>query len=224
MNTQDTEEVIDYAFNTWALLYADMRDNILKSFLKFILDEVGDEYFLSPASRGAHHAYEGGLAFHSMTAAELGGTIADHYNEIGIKVNRDLVVAGIILHDIGKIKCYKPFKGKRTVKYHGKEVEMEDGYEYTSVSSLHHHIPIGFAMVQQLAEIFNDSRDKEEHKIGEKKLNKLLHIILSHHGRRSWSSPVIPQFVEAYIVHAVEMMDAYVEKYDRGDKVSSIYD
>jgi 23S rRNA maturation-related 3'-5' exoribonuclease YhaM len=83
---------------------------------------------------------------------------------------------------------------------------------------------MGYLNIAKLAEKFNDSREREEHKLTQKKIDKLLHIILSHHGRRMWSSPVLPQFMEAYIVHSVEMMDGYVEKFNDGKVPATIYD
>ena len=97
-------------------------------------------------------------------------------------------------------------------------------YHHVPRSSLFHHIPMGYLDIARLAEKFNDSREREEHKLTQKKIDKLLHIILSHHGRRMWSSPVLPQFMEAYIVHSIEMMDGYVEKFSKGEVPSTIYD
>lgn len=210
-NSQDTEDLV-------AKLLSEMRDNILCSFLQFVFCEVGNEYFKSPGARGQHHAYEGGLAFHSASAAQLGSNIADHYNSIGIKVNRDLVVAGILIHDIGKIYCYEKTDSSR------EKETISGGYTHTQDGLMLHHIPMGYGLVLSLAEKFNGSRKKDDHRIDAKKIRKLLHIILSHHGRRMWSSPVIPKFTEAYIVHAVEMMDGYIEKFSQGKPIDTIYD
>ena len=218
-------------------LIGEMRDNILQSFLKFILHEVGDRYFESPASRRHHHAFIGGLAYHSAYAAELGLKIANHYNDMGIKVNRDLVVAGILLHDIGKIDCYEwnpdyvhpaerpePIKGPGSMSVIPAVEPKKGRYEHTVDGTMIHHIPIGFELITRLADDFNESRERPEHRIDKKKLRKIQHIILSHHGRRAWSSPVIPQFLEAFIVHSVEMLDGYVDKFNDGKTPDTIYD
>ena len=216
MNKSETAKTIV------SVLLSEMRDNILREFLKFVFEEVGDKYFESPASKARHHGYPGGLSYHSSTAAQVGAKVADHYNSMGIKVNRDLVVAGLLLHDIGKIECYE-WKKEHNI---GTiiSISVPAGYQLTHKGKMIHHIPLGFGIVQELARDYNNQVRKDEHMVGDKKLMKLLHIILSHHGRRSWSSPVIPQFTEAYIVHVVEMMDAYVEKYDQGKPIDNLYD
>jgi len=208
-------------------LVGEMRDHNIARFLDFSLRNNlnrWEKFITAPGARSenpGHHAFKGGLAYHSLTAAQLGSTIVDHYRRLGMNVKRDIVVAGIILHDVGKAWCYE-WKGQH-LEYNGDESHLvEPGYIHTKVSKLHHHIPVGFAKFMQWADEFN--RANGPHNLTEKKINHIGHIILSHHGRRSWSSPVIPNTIEAYIVHAVEMMDAYVDKYNKGCDVRDIYD
>lgn len=209
-----------------------MRDFPLSSFMRFVFSPQGllDKFLESPASRRNHHAFEGGLAFHSIQAARLGLSIAEHYNSIGIKVNEDLIVAGVLIHDIGKIHCYTddenfcPSGNRDNDKGWICGCEPKQKYHHMPRASLFHHIPLGYLDIAKLADKFNDSREREEHKLTQKKVDKLLHIILSHHGRRMWSSPVLPQFMEAYIIHAIEMMDGRVEQFDNGHIPATIYD
>jgi 3'-5' exoribonuclease len=209
-------------------LVNEMRDHNISRFLNFTLrddDDRWERFVTAPGARSenpGHHAFKGGLAYHTLTAAKLAGKIVDHYRGLGMSVKRDTVVAGVILHDIGKAWSYEWKDGPRKEFYHGKETEVEAGYTHTQVSKLHHHIPIGFAKFMQWAEDFNNAG--LAHNLTEKKINHLGHIILAHHGRRSWSSPVIPKTIEAYIVHVVEMMDAYVDKYNKGTEVRNLYD
>jgi len=201
-----------------------IRDHNIAEFLYFFIienQEMRTKFFGSPGARGenpGHHSFKGGLAYHTLHATKLAQSVADHYNAIGIPVNKDIVTAGVILHDIGKVDCYhwqdnpKPKDGK----------EVEPGYTHTSTGKMFHHIPHGFQMFMMAAHDFNALSEK--HSLTEKKIQKLGHIILSHHGRRSWSSPVVPNFVEAYIVHIVEMMDSYVDKYNKGHDVRDLYD
>lgn len=210
----------DKAFN----LLVEMEDWQLSGFVGFVLREVKEEFFMAPGSRAHHHDFEGGLGYHSACAAELGKKIANHYNEIGIEVDTDLVVAGILLHDIGKIKCYKWDEEKKGKDRQGNTTR--GAYVHTEVGTMLHHIPIGFELIARLGREYNEMmcECEEDPHIQPKRLDQLLHIILSHHGRRCWSSPVIPQFMEAYIVHAVEMMDGYIDKFNNGGSVSTIYD
>lgn len=208
-----------------------IRDHNISKFLRyFILSNVNThhKFFTAPGARGenpGHHSFKGGLAYHTLHAAKLAASIADHYNGLGIQVNKDIVIAGTILHDIGKIDCYEwqsePHDGENPE-------EFEPHYVHTKVSKMFHHIPHGFQMFMSAANEFNRMNamypDQFKHSLTEKKIQKLGHIILSHHGRKSWSSPVIPNFMEAYIVHAVEMMDSYVDKFNKGYDVRNIYD
>lgn len=214
--------------NLFVYLLDEIRDHNIAKFLQFfILDDphMRAKFFSAPGARSenpGHHAFVGGLAYHTLTAAKLAGQIADHYKKLGMNVNRDIVVAGVILHDIGKAECYE-WKQARTDE-NGEEVPAK--YEHTLKSKMFHHIPHGFQLFMKAADNFNllYKAGEIKHNLTEKKVEKLGHIILSHHGRRSWSSPVIPNFIEAYIVHAVEMMDAYVDKYNKGIDVRDIYD
>jgi len=213
-----------------SLLFDNMRDNPLREFMRFVFSRnpgLLREFLVAPSSRRLHHAYAGGLAFHSITVAKLGLQTARHYNKLGIAVNEELVVAGALIHDIGKIHCYTrdcPNKGDKKAAYGQCFCDPKSEYHHVPRASLYHHIPFGILDVSKLADKFNETREKPDHTLTQKKIDKLLHIILSHHGRKAWSSPVLPQFVEAYIIHSLEMMDAYVEKFDSGHVPSTIYD
>lgn len=218
-----TEEIL--RSDTWQKfkeLVEDLEDVRLSSFLENWLhpskmDAIA--YFSSPGSRPTsehgHHKFKGGLAAHSVAAAELGKKICAHYRTMGHKVNTDLVVVGILLHDIGKAFCYKLIRKP--------ENNMMADWEYTEESKLLHHIPIGYAKFSEAVREFN------EHalhlRVPYELCLKIAHIILSHHGRLHWSSPVIPQFAEAYIVHSVEMLDGFLDgKYFCGKVPKSLYD
>jgi 3'-5' exoribonuclease len=211
----------------FASLVDGIRDHNIAEFLRFFINgPLKEKFFTSPAARGenpGHHAFKGGLAYHTLHAANLAGKICDHYNRLGIKVNRDIVVAGVILHDIGKVDCYR-WEKSRTVN----GVVHKSGYAHTSVGKMIHHIPHGYNMFMTRAYDFcwrhQNDPDRFKHTLTEKKIQHLGHIILSHHGRRSWSSPVVPNTIEAYIVHLVEMGDAMVDKYNKGIDVREIYD
>lgn len=164
-----------------------------------------------------HHSYPGGLAYHVVHAARLGGSICEHYQSLGLKIDKDLVIAGILLHDIGKIMAYE-------VKGHDENGIYQ--INKTQHERLYHHIPTGILLIYELINKFNNTIGVtvNGYYLTNEYRDKLLHIILSHHGRKSWSSPVIPQFLEAYIVHIVEFMDGMIEKYSDGKVPTDIYD
>jgi 3'-5' exoribonuclease len=133
-------------------------------------------------------------------------------------VDKDLVIAGILIHDIGKIYAYQVIgKDEQTGVWN---------IDKTAHERLYHHIPTGVMIISKLIDQFNKLADTQafgdyvDQELGD----KLNHIILSHHGRKAWSSPVIPQFLEAYIVHIVEFMDGMIEKYADGKTPKDIYD
>ena len=200
----------------------DLMDNkTLSSFLRKWLSPhstVGRMYFTCPGSRPGtghgHHAYEGGLAKHSVCAARLAKTICLHYESLGHKIDVDLVVAGVLIHDIGKAWSYEPINEEQTE------------WKHTTESKHLHHIPIGHKELCRAV----DSHNRDSYGIGhippisDALLLQLEHIILSHHGKISWSSPVTPRTPEAFVVHIIEMLDGFLEgKYFPGLPPRKLY-
>lgn len=150
--------------------------------LRTLLTQFADDPRLAtaPAAKGMHHAVFGGLAEHIATLLLLTDRVTECYPEL----DRDLVVAGIILHDIGKLE----------------ELEITVKVDYTTRGRLLGHIFEGCRMFLEKAAAIPDFPD-------DVKL-KLLHIILSHHGSLEFGSPVLPQTLEAIVVHKIDELDA----------------
>jgi 3'-5' exoribonuclease len=114
---------------------------------------------------------------------ELGDRVCDHYPSL----RRDLVLAGLLLHDIGKIE----------------ELSFRRGFRYTTRGQLLGHITIGLEMVNEKMRAIPDFpagvRDQLEH------------IILAHHGELEFGSPKEPAFPEALVVHALDNLDSKLE-------------
>lgn len=156
---------------------------LLKSF--FVDDNVFfEEFCKAPAGMRVHHAYLGGLLEHSVTVAEICREIVRFYN-----VNRDLLIAGALLHDVGKVREY-------TI--------TSSGIEVTTEGELKGHIAIGAEMVRERGKSLN---------LPEKKIVELEHIVLSHHGELEWGSPVVPKTLEALIVHYIESLDSKLARF-----------
>jgi 3'-5' exoribonuclease len=135
----------------------------------------------APAAKGIHHAYIGGLLEHSLSVAKVADFLAKHYEGI----DRSLLIAGALLHDIGKLE----------------ELKMEGGLvEYTVRGRLKGHLVIGSEMVAQAAENIRD--------FPEELLEQLQHLILSHHGRQEFGSPAVPMTVEAFMLSFLDDLDA----------------
>ena len=139
------------------------------------------EFFTYPAAKTNHHAFESGLAYHTATTVRLADSIGDIYLEL----NKSLMFAGIMLHDLAKVI----------------ELSGPDNTEYTIRGNLIGHISlIDEELTKILAEL-NIDDTKEE-------VTVLRHVILSHHGQLEYGSPVRPRIMEAEIIHMIDNIDA----------------
>jgi 3'-5' exoribonuclease len=139
----------------------------------------------APAAKGFHHVYIGGLLEHTLSVVRLLDKAAGHYTGI----NRDLLIAGGILHDIGKIY----------------EFSYERIVEYSNPGRLIGHIVMGVEMV--------DAKIATIHDFPEQMAMELRHLILSHHGVLEYGSPKRPKTMEALIVHYMDDLDAKVNAF-----------
>lgn len=150
----------------------------------------------APAARLMHHAYIGGLLEHTLNMAALGDMIAAHYPY----VNRDLLMAGILLHDMGK--CL--------------EYTTEASFSFTDDGRLVGHIARAAIMVEKAA---------AQIEISTEQLRQLVHLIVAHHGKLEWGSPVQPKTLEAIILHQIDLLDSRVQGFfdhlqnDAGDEL-----
>lgn len=166
------------------------KNHELRTLLNKIVWQDNVDAFVSfPAAQKMHHAVRGGLVWHTTSMVMLASHICDTYDRLydGIyAIDRELVIAGIILHDICKIREYNvnPL-GVCT--------------DYTVEGQLIGHI--------QMAAIYVNDVCKELG-VSDKTRLTLSHIILSHHGQAEYGSPKPPMFPEALIVSEVDMLDA----------------
>lgn len=143
--------------------------------------EMLEKFFFYPASIGVHHIYVGGLLEHSLSMARM----ARHVVTV-VGGDPDIVLAGCLLHDIGKIE----------------EIDVRKGFKYTDRGRLLGHITLG---VMILEELLREVKDFPTHLA-----DALSHIIVSHHGVEEWGSPKKPMFIEALVVHYLDNLDAKV--------------
>jgi len=161
-----------------------VKDRHLKKLLTSFFDdrEFVDQFIMAPAAVQVHHAYLGGLLEHTVMMARLADKMPAVYSE----VNRDLLMTGIILHDVGKTGEYV----------------YESVLDHTYDGRLVGHIVIGYGMVRD--------RIKRIPGFPDELSRMVLHIVLSHHGQMEFGSPKTPKFVEALIVHFLDNLDARV--------------
>ena len=151
-----------------------------------------DKFLTNPAGMRLHHAYLGGLLQHSVDVTSLAIAMAEQIDG----VDKDLVVAGALLHDIGKLR----------------EISQEVGFPYTNEGRLLGHIAMSALMVQEAA---------AKLRMPGSVLEKLLHILLSHHGENEKGSPVACSTKEAFIVHYADEINAIMNQFDTYEGKSS---
>lgn len=142
----------------------------------------------TPAALKNHHAYAGGLLEHMLSMAQIGLMLCDHYEaQYPGVLSKSLVIAGCVLHDIGKCVEQDPLAG------------------YTDQGKLVGHIALG---VQMLIWAAVDLYGDDQSVLMDERLIRLKHMILSHHGTQEWGSPVEPRTPEAHILHQIDMLDS----------------
>jgi 3'-5' exoribonuclease len=157
-----------------------VEDRHLRVFLMCLLTDHETALRDWPAAQSIHHAYRGGLLEHILSMATAGKALAVHYG-----ARADLLVAGAIIHDIGKLQ----------------ELAYDNGaISYTRDGNLVGHIALGLVMVRETARGVGG--------FPEDLRAELEHLVVSHHGARDKGSPVEPKSVEAFILSAVDELDA----------------
>lgn len=148
-----------------------------------ILKSHHEDFYTFPAAKRNHHAVAGGLSYHTVTMV----SIAEKLLEIYPQINASLLIGGIILHDIGK-----------TIELSG-----PISTEYTLKGKLMGHIVIMDEMIDRACQEIGIDPEIEP-------ILLLKHIVLAHHGKLEFGSPVMPQLLEAELIHYIDDMDAKV--------------
>ena len=158
----------------------------VRQLLSAILDRHGERLRIWPAALMVHHAYRGGLLEHVLKLVEAGDAMAAAYG-----ADADLLLAGAVLHDIGKIE----------------ELRYDEATSYSTRGNLIGHITIGVMMVRDAARAIEG--------FPEDILTRIEHLILSHHGARELGSPVEPMTEEAFILSSIDDLDATLHQFRR---------
>ncbi len=173
-----------------------IKNKIIKDIAKKLIDLYHDDYFLYPAATKMHHAYIGGLAYHSVSMLKLADGVIAAYPYL----NKDYIYAGIMLHDIGKIK----------------ELSGIITPEYSAEGQLIGHLVLGAMEIRSMAEKLG-YQDTEEALV-------LEHMLISHHGMPQFGSAKKPLTAEALVLWYVDSIDSKLrvletelEKIESGD-------
>jgi len=161
-----------------------------------IMGYLGDEGFMqgftgAPAAKGMHHAFAGGLLQHTLKVTRLCDNIYKEYietdPEISGMMSRDLLIAGAILHDTGKVQ----------------ELTSGPGFDYTFKGRLLGHVSLGLMeLKERLDKIDGFPEDAAD---------LLMHMLISHHGEYEYGSPKRPKCMEAFILHYADNLDAKLQ-------------
>jgi len=158
----------------------------LRELLTRIVAANADRLRIWPAARQVHHAYRSGLLEHILKIMDVVVFLAEAYG-----ANRDLVIAGALLHDIGKLQ----------------ELSYDVAIDYSVEGNLVGHIVMGVGLLRDhVKELPGFPRDLEL---------QLEHLILSHHGDKALGSPVVPMTIEAFILAATDDLDAKLHQVRR---------
>ena len=160
-------------------------DPHLKQLLTTLLsdDKLAQAYREAPAAKQLHHAYLGGLLEHVISLLKLADRAAPHYPVL----HRDLLLSGVILHDIGKVY----------------ELGWDAGFEYTVEGTLLGHIQMGMELVEKTIAGLPDFPPRLK--------TLVLHVILSHHGKLEFGSPKLPMIPEALVLNFLDDLDAKMQ-------------
>jgi 3'-5' exoribonuclease len=161
-------------------LVAAMKNPHLRALLEAIFadPEIASRYKMAPAAKGIHHAWLGGLIEHVLSLCGLARFMTVHYPSL----DEDLLLAGVLLHDIGKIT----------------ELNYTRSFSYSTDGGLLGHMQIGLRIIGE----------KLPPGFPPKLRNLLEHLVLSHHGQLEFGSPKLPVFPEALMLHHLDNLDS----------------
>ena len=172
----------------WSKLLA-FVDSFTEPHLKLLLTtllhdpQIASAYREAPAAKQLHHAWLGGLLEHVVSLLTLADRVAPHYP----LVHRDLLLTGIVLHDIGKVR----------------ELSWDIGFEYTLDGVLLGHISMGASLAERTMDALPDFPPKLK--------TLVLHLILSHHGKLEFGLPKLPMTPEALALSFIDDLDAKMQ-------------
>lgn len=183
VSERNRDELIAKIESTINQIQNEKLKNILQAF--FSDSDFKNKFYECPSAKRMHHNYDGGLLEHTVEVLQICETTCEIFPEL----DKDLLYTGAILHDVGKLRTYD---------YGPLSIEIsEEG-------DLLDHLVISYEMIKEKMRTLD---------IPQELSNKLLHIVLSHHGevKNGWGSPVNPKIPEAIALHHADNLDAKVK-------------
>lgn len=164
----------------------EMQNPHIQRITRQLVKDHQEAFFSYPAAKRNHHEFLSGLAYHVVTMLDVAKALVGLYPSLNV----DLLYAGIILHDLGKVT----------------ELSGAIAAEYTFEGKMLGHIPIMVGKISKAAEDLGI--DGEE-------VTLLQHLVLSHHGKAEWGSPKPPLMREAEVLHMIDNLDARMNMMDK---------
>lgn len=181
-----SEDMYNYIVN----MFNAMKNESLKKIGLKLYEENKEQLLIWPAAKSLHHNIRGGLLYHTYRMVKSAEIAVKAYKN----VNPELVVAGVALHDIGKLWELKPAEG---------------GYgEYTQEGILFGHIYLGASAIEKCGADVGADKTIVKH---------LMHIVASHHGKLEYGAIAVPKTQEAYIVSELDMLDSQLYMYEKDE-------
>lgn len=174
-------EEVEELFNNYIF---EIKEPAWNRVVRYLLKKYHSEFFSFPAAKSNHHAYAGGLAFHTLSILRLAEAVTTQYE----KLDRSLLYAGVILHDLGKVL----------------ELSGPVTTTYTLAGNLLGHIVLVDEEIVKASEQLKLDLESE-------KMVLLRHMIVSHHGLLEYGSPVRPHLIEAEVLHQLDNLDASIQ-------------
>lgn len=178
-----TEEMVEEINNT----LFEITSAPINRIVRFILNKYHKSFFEFPAAKRHHHAFAGGLSYHTISILRLAKTVAQNYPGVDVS----LLYGGVILHDVGK-----------TIELTGAL-----STEYTLKGNLLGHIVLVDEEITKACEALKIDENTED-------VVLLKHVVLAHHGKLEFGSPVVPHLLEAEIIHYLDNLDASINMID----------
>ncbi|RMC49122.1 3'-5' exoribonuclease YhaM family protein [Lactobacillus sp. ESL0228] len=169
------EEINQYVF--------EILNPVCNRIVRFLLKKWNQRFFDYPAGKSNHHAVRGGLAYHTLSMLRDAKALADNYPQ----VNRSLLYAGCILHDMGKVL----------------ELTGPAATQYTTEGNLIGHLVLIDEQIMIAAHELGIDSESED-------LLLLRHMVLAHHGKYEYGSPKLPALLEAELLHRIDDLDAAI--------------
>lgn len=183
-----TSKDIDELYNRFKNLIGTIENSYVKQLMENIFinnENIANTFKSHSAAKAMHHNYLGGLIEHTLNIAEICDFFSTKYPE----VNRDILIASAMLHDVGKIYELSPFPEN----------------DYTDIGQLMGHLIIGVELITfETNKIPNFPKEYR---------NLIKHCIIAHHGELEYGSPKKPAILEAYLLHMADNIDAKAKMY-----------